>query len=218
MKNFIDTNIALGYSLPCDKWHSNSIEFIFNNNNFYWSNNVKKEFNEKFKNITRGVFEFLGKISVLLAMNKKSFVNYYSFENFILNKTKNCNIDKTKKIKIIEFFWENKKIILSDFPIEIQLKFDSFILSYKFDYDSLKKELESIMNLHDCGLENYLKYSLIHEKLKDLKIHYPDDIILLDAHDLGLSSNVCFNTLDKELHVKIKNSNILKINEFKLLS
>ena len=99
MKNFIDTNIALGYSLSCDKWHIPAQKFIFENEEIIWSNNVQKEFNIKFKLIFNTIYKFLSKISTILTLNEKCFVNYDSFEKFILRNTNEFNFDYTKKRK-----------------------------------------------------------------------------------------------------------------------
>ena len=133
---------------------------------------------------------FLAKISSILSMNKKSFVNYYSFEKFILNNTKECLLDKTKKIKVIEFFWETKEIIFNDTSIDILLKFDSFLIKYLNNQDSNKNELENKINLYNCGIKNYLKYGIYLEKLKNRGVHKTDCKVVLDAHEFGLKNNI----------------------------
>ena len=109
-------------------------------------------------------------------------------------------------------------IIYSDFPENIQIKFDSFLLKYTKNHASRKKELEKIVKLHDCGLDNYLKYRILLKLLTEKGLHTSDIKIIIDAHDLGLTSEVSFNTTDREFYNLIKSSNCLKIKEYNLVN
>lgn len=218
MINFIDTNIALGYSLKCDKWHDVSQEFISKNQDIYWSDCVKKEFNIKFRKIITMIIIFLQRINIILKNNITEFINYSDFEKFILNNTKHCKLDLTKKIKVIEYFWNENNISANDSTNFISIKFNNFLIRYAHIKKSLKKEFESLVHLYNCGMRNYLNYPIIIDKLKELGVHKPDYIIVIDAHDFAISQDVCFNTTDEELYNLAGSCELLKINEFKLLS
>lgn len=47
MSFFIDTNLAVGFSVVHDNWHEKSKKFVENNEDIYWSNLVKKEYEYK---------------------------------------------------------------------------------------------------------------------------------------------------------------------------
>ena len=52
MNYFIDTNVALGYTIIHDKWHPQSEKFITETSeDIFWSNLVKKEYSSKLNNI-----------------------------------------------------------------------------------------------------------------------------------------------------------------------
>ncbi|MBR3112528.1 MAG: hypothetical protein IKH29_02300 [Methanobrevibacter sp.] len=215
MKNFIDTNIALGYSLNCDKMHETCLEFISNNEDIFWSNNVKQEFQKKYEQIFQLIHNFMLMTSSIVNTIQKSFINYYSFEKFILDNTKDSALDIYKKTKIIEFFWENNNINYNISPLETLIRFNQFLANYDYSHDSRKKELENLIELYDCGLNNYLKYPKLLKKLIKSGVHNPDYKIVLDAHDFGFTSDVCFITTDLNLIQLIKDCKLLNIMEFK---
>ena len=106
MHYFIDTNVALGYTIIHDKWHPQSDKFITETSeDIFWSNLVKKEYSSKLNNIENSIDFFLKRTKLILKNNEKDFVNYYDFEKFILKRTKICDLDKFKKQKILENFW-----------------------------------------------------------------------------------------------------------------
>lgn len=104
MKNFIDTNMALGYTFSCDKWHDLAKDFFKNKDEVYWSNNVEKEFNSKYEEIFKEISNFMIKILSLLKTFKKSFINYYSFENIFYPILKLLNQILPKKLKLHNIF------------------------------------------------------------------------------------------------------------------
>ena len=77
--------------------------------------------------------------------------------------------------------------------------------------------MNGIVNLHDCGLDNYMKYLDYAMQLKEWGIHPPDCKIITDAHDLGLHhDNLIFVTADVKLLEKIAghDTSFLKIIKF----
>lgn len=218
MINFIDTNIAIGYSISCDKFHVPSQKFIRNNKfPHYWSENVLNEFNRKFNDIFNEIETYLDEILELLTINPGNFINQYEFEEYILTQTKEADLDNFKKMKIIQFFWEKSMINFDDTPMELLYKFNLFLINYTNNFDSKKKELEKIVNLHRCGLKNFLKYTHYLYLLKEkYRVHSPDYKIVLDAHEFGQKNKVNFVTTDEKLHDKIINIEFLNIKKFTL--
>ena len=95
------------------------------------------------------------------------------------------------------------------------IRFNQFLANYDYSHDSRKKELENLIELYDCGLNNYLKYPKLLKKLIKSGVHNPDYKIVLDAHDFGFASDVCFITTDLNLIQLIKDCKLLNIMEFK---
>lgn len=102
MNFFADTNIPIGYTVIHDKWHPQSKRFINNNENpIFWSNLVKKEYNDRLDNIWDLIDKYLNSIITILKINDKDFDNYSSFERFILKRTRYCELDDIKMTEAI---------------------------------------------------------------------------------------------------------------------
>lgn len=79
MNFFIDTNVPIGYTVPHDKWHENSVNFIENADEpIFWSTFVKKEYSDTLENIVDNIEIFLNSINKILKNNEKDFSNYTS--------------------------------------------------------------------------------------------------------------------------------------------
>lgn len=119
MDYFIDTNVAIAFSFFPDKFHNSSKELLLERyREIYWSNNVFKEYEEKFGELY-GVFEdFLDCILFNLKNNNCIFINKFSFEHFILVKSKYIDLDLEKKINLADIFWED--VILGIFKEECE--------------------------------------------------------------------------------------------------
>lgn len=80
------------------------------------------------------------------------------------------------------------------------------------------KKLKNIIILHDCGLDNYLKYLDYANKLFEWRIHSPDCKIVTDAHDCGLKhDNLIFVSTDEEMinNISRHDHSFLSIIEFR---
>jgi hypothetical protein len=207
MKFFTDTNIPLGYTVIHDKWHDQSIKFITDHqkDSIFWSNMVKHEYNENLNQIIDNSDDFLNYCKSSLKTNQKDFINYFEFENFLIKRTKSCRLDKIKKQKILEEFWR-KYHFDEGIAEEVYSKFSAYSHNFQKIYINRQKKLKKIMILHDCGMDNYLKYYNYAEQLFEWGVHKPDCKIITDAHDCGLAhDNLIFVTNDNEMLEKIVN-------------
>ena len=218
MSYFVDTNVPTGYAIPHDKWHGSSVDFIENASEpIYWSTVVKNEYQNILDSIVDDIEIFLDEIKKLLKANEKDFPNYYRFEQFIKQKTKHCSLNNIKKTKILEEFW-NKNNFIEGISEEIYIKFTEFLENLSDIYVKRDSTLNNILILHDCGLDNYLKYNNYAHDLFDGGIHKPDCKIIIDAHDCGrIHDDLVFITNDEELLETIKSldTSNLKIIEFR---
>ena len=125
MPYFIDTNIAIGYTVVHDTWHDSSKRVIDNEDYVFWSNLVKNEYDDKLNDIKESVDFFLKRAKLTLKNNEKDFINFYEFENFIIKKTKMCILDESKKQKILEQFW-NRHNFCNAISEDLFLRFKEF--------------------------------------------------------------------------------------------
>lgn len=219
MNYFIDTNISLGYTIIHDKWHDVSKTFINNHekDSIFWSNLVKNEYAKKFNKIIDDMNIFIIHCKIILKDNQKDFINYYEFENSLIKKTKIDRLDNFKKQKILKEFW-NKYKFNEGISEAIYLKFLEFIHEFERVFHIRDQKLKNILIIHDCGLNNYLKYSDYAKKLYQWGVHKPDCKIVIDAHDCGKNhDDLIFISADKKMIEKIlnHNTNFLSITEFK---
>jgi len=222
MNFFLDTNIPIGYTVIHDKWHEQSKTFIDNheNDSIFWSTLVESEYYETLNDIIDQVKIFLENCKSILKTNENDFINYFEFENIILEKTKGCELDITKKQKILESFWNNS--LLNEGISElIYLKFSEYLHDFQKVYIERQKMLKKIMILHDCGPDNYLKYLNYAKQLYMWGIHKPDCKIIADAHDCGTAhDNLTFVSADIKMIdiITAHKTNFLNIAEFKSCS
>ena len=218
MHYFIDTNVALGYTIIHDKWHPQSDKFITETSeDIFWSNVVKKEYSSKLNNIENSIDFFLKRTKLILKNNQKDFINYYDFERFILKGTKICDLDKFKKQKILENFW-NKYDFDEGISEIISTKFNDFTREFEKMYSKRDYKLNSTLKFHDCGIDNYLNYLDHAKKLYTWGVHKPDCKIIADAHDCGLTHHdLIFVSNDSKMLEKIiiHDTSFLNIIEFK---
>lgn len=216
MPFFIDTNVAFGYTVIHDKWHEKANSFITNNaNSLFWSNLVQQEYSNKFDDVLDDINHYLDSIESILENNQQDFSSYHDFEKFIIKKTQHTNLDGFKKRKILENFWINN----IDYGISerIYLNFLGYKMTFNRIYFKRDEKLYQIVNLHDCGLNNYLKYLDYANKIHDWGIHVPDCKIIVDAHDCALENwNLKFVSYDEKMikRLKEKDTSFLKIHEF----
>lgn len=218
MNFFLDTNIPYGYTVIHDKWHEKASEFVDNNKNpLFWSNNVEEEYSELFNQTLDEIDVFFKQVGDILRNYNGNFLNYYDFERYVLLKTNSCDLDKYKKIKILEHFW-NKTNIIEGKPEIINIKLEKFTTSFDAMYFKRDKKLKNTLILHNCGLNNYKRYSKFRNILKSWGVHKSDSKIVIDAHDCGLKhGDVIFVSADTDLNEKIieHNPSLFKIIEFR---
>lgn len=218
MNFFIDTNVPIGYSVIHDKWHDSSKKFINDNkNHLFWSNLVKMEYDNKLDDIIDLTDEFLKSTLSLLNNNEKDFYNYFDFEKFVLTNTNFCKLDLFKKQKILEQFWQNNNFI-HGISRNIYSCFINFANDFELIYIQRDVELNKLIKLHNCGLENFRDYYEYSLRLYNYGIHPPDCKIIVDAHDCGIKNgDLIFVSNDKEMLEKIinKDYSYLNIIEFK---
>ena len=204
MNYFVDTNMPIGYAIPYDKWHEQSVDFFNNTNDpIYWSNLVKLEYTETINGIIDDIEIFLTETKMILKDNDRDFSNYFCFENFILKRTKHCNLDRVKKTKILEYFWIKNNFV-EGISSKIHFEFQNFTRKILQIHSKRDFNIRHRILLHNCGLDNYLKYYDYAQELYDNGVHKPDCKIVIDAHDCGrVNQNLIFVSNDEDMLEKI---------------
>lgn len=100
------------------------------NEDIFWSNLVQNEYTEKFYDILDEIEMFLKSSEKILENNEKDFINYYSFEKYVLNRTKSCNLNNFKKQKILNHYWKKYQFI-EGISNSLYLNFKNFNRNFK---------------------------------------------------------------------------------------
>jgi len=207
MNSFVDTNVSIAYMFSIDPLNNKSISVFSEYEYIFWSKLVKKECKQVFKNKKKILVRFY-----------KDLVNYLkpeNFHDFSFEDLKKYVLEKYPKgkkreqiLSSLSKFWNN--YVNESFPT-----YDSFIQSTNNCLNDLKSLLYSRKEKWE---ENTLltedrqeKYPELKKKLKSLKVHSPDDEIVLDAHDFNLRNNFLldFITFDQDCY-----KGVFQIKEF----
>ena len=185
MNAFVDTNIPIAYTFLIDPLNYKSVSVFNKYKNFYWSNCVKSEFNKVFREKRKILIKFY---KGLLLYLKKEFSNYYSF-NDLKKYLYNKNFTKKEYGKIkssLSNFWEN--YVKESYPTLENM--DSSINDCLNDLNnSIRNRRKNWENKVKLTPKRTESYDSLNSKLNKLNVHYPDDKIVLDAHDYNLRTN-----------------------------
>lgn len=186
-------------------------------NQFFWSNLVKREYELKFSEISDEIGYFLDVVENILENNENDFDYYLEFENLIINQTRNVPLDSIKKHKILEHFW-NDHVEVNIVHDELLNSFKRFNSNFNKIYFMRDKKLNKYMRLHNCGVDNYLKYLKFAKQLYEWGVHAPDCKIIMDAHDCGFKYDDLIFISNDEVMIDVLNNHDashLNILEFK---
>ena len=133
------------------------------------------------------------------------------------------DFDDNLKEQIVEVIWKrcNSKHEYDSKLKEYVCTVDN-LLTYlkKFIRGFKRKIIDRLRNFQSQVIEyekRYEKYMDLNERLLDMEIHYPDNCIILDAHDISLNDNLDleFVTADNNMIINANNIlNLLNIQKF----
>ena len=150
--------------------------------NIYWSKLVKKEYKKVFKNKRKILVKFYKDLA-----NDIKPDDFHDFKFNNLKKYVIKNYSKGKKrdqiLSSLEKFWDN--YVGEQFPTCA-----SFNQAIQNCLGDLKRFVYSRKNQWEQNIlltyDRVKKYLALKRKLNSLKVHSPDDEIVLDAHDFNL--------------------------------
>ena len=195
MNSFVDTNVSIAYTFSIDPLNNNSRKVFKDYENILWSNNVKKEFHKVFLAKSDSLVTFYEGLVVDIEHG-----NFHDFTLDNLEKHVKRNYSKDKDynqiLSSLKPFWEE---YVGEY-LPNYLSFKSAIEECKRDLRikiySKKEKWESKILL---TVERVEKYEGLKSKLDSLGVHFPDDEIVLDAHDYNLrvEDKINFITFDR---------------------
>lgn len=115
----------------------------------------------------------------------------------------------------VEVFNDNDYLNYSH-TVKMEFNQKSWQVDLEEEIDERKRAFESKVMIHT----RHDKYQELYDKLEENGIHYPDNHIVLDAHDLSLKRNITleFITADKNMVTNVNCLvDLLNINKFHYL-
>ena len=224
MNYFLDTNVELGYVFCTDPWNDKSEYLLNKQDTFYISYCVKKEFNKKYNDILKKQMNFL--YSLRKELNNENPSKKLSFNNL---KIKSLTIylkrdfDENLKKEIVKVLWkrcEHKHEFDSQLNESVCTVKDFLIYLKKFIRGFNRNLINRTCSFRTMVIEcekRTNKYSDLNNTLLNNGIHFPDNHIILDAHDLSLNDGIVLNFIstDNKMIKKAKNIiNSVSIDKF----
>lgn len=213
MNSFVDTNVAISYMFSIDPLNNKSMAVFREYDDIFWSNLVKSECRIVFKNKKKILVKFYKDLADdIKPENFQDFqfedLKKYVFKNYPNGKKSDQILSSLKK------FWDS--YVNQRFP-----SYNSFIKAIKNCLSDLKnlvysrkRQWEQNIQLTDTRVKKYIN---LKNKLNFLKVHHPDDDIILDAHDFNLKKDFLFDfiTFDEDFYNAISKIKEFKFNKIK---
>ena len=213
MISFVDTNVPIAYIFSLDPLNHKSLTVFKEYDKIYWSKLVKNEYENVFKDKKRSLIMFYNDLANCL---KEENFHDFSLNDLRTYVMKNYSPSKRRKqiLSSLEMFWDNyvdERFPTYNFFVEAihDCLDDLRILTY-----SKKEKWEDNTSLTCDRVEEYMD---LKNQLKSLKVHYPDDDIVLDAHDFNLRNDFLldFITFDMVCYEGVSQVEEFQFNKIK---
>lgn len=213
MNSFVDTNVSIAYIFSIDPLNNKSISVFGEYDDIYWSKLVKSEFKDVFKSKRKILVNFYKDL-----VNDLKPEDFLDFEFNDLKKYVLRNYPKGKRrdqiLSSLQKFWDN-------YVNERVPTYNSFIQAVQICLNDLrtlsyskKSQGEQNMVLTDARVKKYIN---LKKKLNSLKVHPPDDDIVLNAHDFNLKKDfpLDFITFDGDFYEGVSQIQDFQFNKVK---
>lgn len=213
MNSFVDTNVAISYIFSIDPLNNKSMAVFREYDDIFWSNLVKSECRIVFKNKKKILVKFYKDLADDIKPENFHDFKFEDLKKYVLN-----NYPNGKKcdqiLSSLKKFWDS--YVNQRFP-----SYNSFIKAIKNCLSDLKnlvysrkRQWEQNIQLTDTRVKKYIN---LKNKLNFLKVHHPDDDIILDAHDFNLKKDFLFDfiTFDEDFYNAISKIKEFKFNKIK---
>lgn len=204
MNYFLDTNVKIGYVFCTDPWNDESVKLLENDDIFYYSRCVENEFNKKYIFILKEQKNFFNSLKDELEDLSNDFISLKELKLKSQIIPLKRDFEENKKDKISELLWKvsrPKHEFNDDLRTDVcsvnnlLMYIGKFIRGFERKLIERKNYFELKVIFHNRDE----KYMDLNERLLfEVGVHYPDNCIVLDAHDLSLTEciNLEFITAD----------------------
>ncbi|WP_409200771.1 hypothetical protein [Methanobrevibacter sp. DSM 116169] len=227
MTYFLDTNVIVGFVINQDPWHNCAMNVFKKKCDKYISNTVENEFIDLLNIIPMAYNHFFTELEN--SLNNKYFIEENEFIKISKNVSnmqfynKTVDLDKEKIGKIIwDKFGAYGEVSVKNLINHINEICNEFNKVLANNYSIFDNQIKNHIRKNEyLNIHKQLKHLAIIENGKKIVIHFPDDEIILDVHDLSNQNIVDFITGDLKLF-KFKNDilnitnipNILPLTDF----
>ncbi len=199
MNYFLDTNVIVGYTLNYDMWNRYAKKIFEKNEDKYWSTTVKYESEGKIFKLEYCYDYFF--TSLIKLIEEDQHIKKESFFTMAKNieLPLKCGIDK---INIAKTIWYDGGWYEDANSNDLLILLEKSRFQIHKDINREFQTCQSKLILHQRCEKYYELFDQIASlKIADSrkKIHKEDNLILLDAHDLGYEIKINFISSDYEL-------------------
>lgn len=198
MNSFVDTNVSIAYIFSIDPLNNKSLAVFGKYKNIFWSKFVKSECKGVFKNKRRILIKFYKDLSNNIKAEDFHDFSFDDLKSYVMRNYPK-GLRRKQILSSLERFWDT--YVKESFPT-----YDSFAQAIENCLNDLKnlaysrkEEWEANTLLTYDRVDEYLE---LKSKLNSLKVHPPDDEIVLDAYDFNFRTDfpLDFITFDDDCY------------------
>lgn len=113
-KAFLDTNILIAWIFFLNSLHNKSEKVFDFYSELFWSNYVKKEFEDAYKNKYKNLFKLFFDLQKYFECLEKEFYHYFDLKNYAVENISESELDDV--ISSLKQFWNQYFGIQSQIP------------------------------------------------------------------------------------------------------
>lgn len=212
-KAFLDTNILIAWIFLINSLHNKSEKVFDFYSEFFWSNYVKKEFEDAYKDKYKNLFKLFFDLQKYFEFPEKEFYHYADLKNRAIGNISESEMDAV--ISSLKQFWNQYFGIQSQISsYNMRNAIDNCLNDLIINTNNNKQLLGNMMQLIP---QRTKYYSAIDAMLEKEGVHETDRIVILDGHDFACfnSDPIDFVTFDDDCYNGAKNVEILCFNSIK---
>ena len=212
-KAFLDTNIIIAWIFLINSFHNKSEKVFEFYSEFFWSNHVKKEFEEVYKEKYKNISKLSLNLQKYFECPEKEFYYFFDLKNYAIENISEIKLDNA--ISSFKQFWDEYFGIQSQISsFHMKTAIAACLKDLTINTNNDKQLLGNMMQLTPQRTNSY---SAIDAMLESEGVHEMDRNITLDGHDFACFSSdpIDFVTFDDDCYNGAKNVEILCFNSIK---
>ena len=210
---FFDTNLPIAFVFHVDSFHHKSKEAFKSYSTVYWSDFVKKEFNNRYEEKFDNVSQFFQDFQLELEFPEKELYSFNDLTTFARRNFSGRVMEDAER-SIIPF-WKKYIGIESQVPFfQMRQDVDECLNDLLINTSIRKTQVLNIMQLTP---QRRKSYSNIESLLKNQGVKGADRTVILDGHDFACFSSepIDFVTFDGDCYDGACNVGILCFDSIK---